>query len=279
MQGFLQALDGECAGQMHAVRAMKQGSDRIDVSARAAIDTTDHARQMADMALDQVRGSIQRLAETGHLSRDLAVWVREVHSSSEDVDSMLVAVRKSNGEIASIASQVNILAMNAKIEAARAGDAGKGFAIVAEAINDLSHKTRSAAEQISTTIRQMSDWIAELHQGARASASSADTLLDQVGVSDSALTEIEARVSDLRDETHKTQEEVSAVQSSAEAFLPTTAAVARFMQDVAGGVHEAHEQSEMLIDTSEQILQNVQRRGFPDDPDGPGSRRPGRPGV
>ncbi|MHA6325683.1 methyl-accepting chemotaxis protein [Roseivivax sp. CAU 1753] len=257
VEGFLQALTDECVAQGSALNDLKRGSDRMNSAVRAAIETTTQTREMADTALGRVQGSIKMVTDSGQLSHGLATWVRDVHSGSEDVDGMLIAVRKSNGEIASIASQVNILAMNAKIEAARAGDAGKGFAIVAEAINDLSHKTRAAAQQISTTIQQMSDWIAHLQDGARATASKAEMLLDQVEDSDAALTEIGDRVRQLRDETHKTQGEVASAKSTTEDLLPAISNVARFMQNVSGGVLEARNRTECLIDTSETILQDV----------------------
>ncbi len=257
IQGFLQALDENCRAQLGSVETLKSRGARMRGAAHGAIDTMNGTRALADTALEQMQVSIKRLAQTGILSRDIAQWVNQVHAGSGDVDAMLSAVGKSNGDIASIASQVNILAMNAKIEAARAGDAGRGFAIVAEAINDLSHKTRNAVEDISATIKQMSDWITHLHDGARTNALGAQSLLEQVEVSDVELGQIEARMSELRDAAHKTQDEVAKAQSAAEEFVPAANGLGAFMSEMGRGVHEAQERTKGLIDRSEIILQNV----------------------
>lgn len=257
IQGFLQSLDENCTAHSGSLNTLQTRGDRVQSAAQRAIETTTETRALADSALVQMQGSIKRLTETGGLSRDLASWVNQVHADSGDVDAMLVAVGKSNGDIASIASQVNILAMNAKIEAARAGDAGRGFAIVAEAINDLSHKTRSAVEDISATIQSMSQWITHLNDGARTNSIGAQTLLSEVEVSDAELSDIEARMTELREAAHKTEAEVASAQNASAEFVPAAATLSGFMKELGQGVHEAKTRTESLIDQSESILQDV----------------------
>mgnify|MGYP001979444970 CR=1 FL=1 len=120
-------------------------------SATSRVSTrSERGMETAQQAQADVRQSIAILSETGDDSRTLAEWVQSVRRGSDEVDDMLTAVGRTNGEIASIASHVNILAMNAKIEAARAGQAGTGFAIVAEAINESVTRVRDIGEQSAT---------------------------------------------------------------------------------------------------------------------------------
>jgi len=68
--------------------------------------------------------------------------------------------------IASIASQIDLLSLNASIEAARAGEAGRGFAVVASEINNLATETNTAVEQIKKTIDSVQGAFADLSAGS-----------------------------------------------------------------------------------------------------------------
>ena len=82
---------------------------------------------------------------------------QDVHSNTASVSETISAVKNNNQQIASIATQVNTLAINAKIEAARAGDAGRGFAVVADEVRALAAKTQSSTVDIHELITKLQE--------------------------------------------------------------------------------------------------------------------------
>ncbi|SFD82478.1 methyl-accepting chemotaxis protein [Roseivivax sediminis] len=259
--GFLTDLDASGSEQMHRLQSLQEQTDDLRDSARRVGQTTRRVIEDMDAAQGGVKDSIAILSATSGSSRALAEWVQSVRSGSDAVDDMLVAVRNSNAQIASIASQVNILAMNAKIEAARAGQAGMGFAIVAEAINELSQKTSTAAADISTTIGRMTDWMNELRKGAVDTSEVASELLNRGEDTDAALSEIEMRMSAMKRETEEIGTHVGKTETTVERLSPAISEVARSISGVSTGVKEAKQRSDTLIDVSEGVMQKAVQLG------------------
>ena len=125
---------------------------------------------------------MDRVRNSGEEVRSVATWVKDLDRRMAEVAEALKKMQANNANIAGIASQVNILAINAKIEAARAGDAGRGFAVVAEAINELSRKTAHAADQIGTNIAGLSKGILAIRDEAAQVASRAGGVIDAANV-------------------------------------------------------------------------------------------------
>ncbi|MEM9639070.1 MAG: methyl-accepting chemotaxis protein, partial [Pseudomonadota bacterium] len=142
--GFLDLVEEHARAQRKGLtvldaRASEMGKANSDV--REALQTM---AQNTDETARDVQSSAELVRTTGEKTRSVASWVQDLSQRTESVSDTLTAVKTNNQQIAGIATQVNTLAINAKIEAARAGDAGRGFAVVAEAINELSQKTRDA---------------------------------------------------------------------------------------------------------------------------------------
>ncbi|MBY6161213.1 methyl-accepting chemotaxis protein [Mameliella alba] len=255
--GFLQDLDNQCRQQLSELSdAGQQTATLAEVSARM-LQAVDQMAGTADETLGRVQSSVRMIGESGQNSQILAEWVRSVHAGSAEVEEMLNAVQSSNTLISDIAWQVHILAVNAKIEAARAGQAGKGFAIVAESVKDLSQKTADAAQKIDETVARLSEWMSRLHNEARTTAQQADSVLSQAGETDHALADIQQGIGTLRDGAQGLSTEAEQARAAVDSTRAGVDRISASVTKVAAGVDEASRRCFSLIDTSEEILQHA----------------------
>ncbi|MGH1413388.1 MAG: methyl-accepting chemotaxis protein [Pelagimonas sp.] len=254
--GFLQNLDDRCHAQLDSLGGVQNHTKNLATNSERMVQAVQRMTETADEAIDRVEKSTSFIARNGQNAQELAEWVRSVHSESTTVEEMLQAVRLSNTEISDIAWQVHILAVNAKIEAARAGQAGKGFSIVADSVSELSQKTADAADTISATVARLSEWMARLHQGAQTTSQKADEVLDRSAEADHALSEIEQRMGSLRDDAHGLSSETDAAKESVDQVGGAIQTIITSVKDVTNGVDEATRRCNTLVDTSENILQH-----------------------
>ncbi len=254
--GFLQELDDRCHAQLNSLGGVQGHTRNLATNSDRMVQAVQRMAETADEAIGRVEQSTAFIAQNGQNAQELAEWVRSVHAESTTVEEMLQAVRLSNTEISDIAWQVHILAVNAKIEAARAGPAGKGFSIVADSVSELSQKTADAADTISSTVKRLSEWMARLHQGAQTTSQKAEEVLDHSAETDQALSEIEKRMGSLRDDAHGLAKESEAAKCSVDEVSGAVQDIMTSVTDVTNGVEEATRRCNTLVDTSENILQH-----------------------
>ncbi|MCI1036602.1 methyl-accepting chemotaxis protein [Pseudomonas putida] len=152
-------------------------SNRTNSVAAAINELGAAAQEIAGNAAQasQHASSARLLAEEGQqvVERNIAAMNRLsdlIVSSSghiETLNNKTVNIGQILEVITSISQQTNLLALNAAIEAARAGEAGRGFAVVADEVRNLAHRTQESAQQVQTMIE-------ELQVGARASVETMD---------------------------------------------------------------------------------------------------------
>lgn len=195
--------------------------------------------------------------ESGQKSHSVASWVKALVERMNKVAQSLETVEANNSNIADIARQVNILAINAKIEAARAGESGRGFGVVAEAINELSHKTALAAEDIEESITSLSEWVGTMRNEASTVSTDATAVLDSAEETDRVLSEISNGVHKTAQATRTMSTEAGKVQNAVEEFKPAFAQIRNSANETAGNIHETRDRVNKLIDTSEDIFRTT----------------------
>ncbi|SHM12328.1 methyl-accepting chemotaxis protein [Pseudomonas punonensis] len=145
-----------------SARNLHQQSLEIDQAATAVTQMSSAVEEVAHNAASASKSSQEsdRVAKFGderiHLTLSTITQLAEnVDSTSSNVDvlaSKINGISKVLDVIRSIAEQTNLLALNAAIEAARAGEAGRGFAVVADEVRALAHKTEQSTREIETMI-------------------------------------------------------------------------------------------------------------------------------
>ncbi|WP_460105970.1 methyl-accepting chemotaxis protein [Pseudomonas sp. S3_H06] len=131
-----------------AVHEMTATAQDVARNATQAAQAASHADQAASQGMQIVRDTATSIgALTVEIGKAVGV-VQTLAKDSENINAILTAIR-------GIAEQTNLLALNAAIEAARAGEQGRGFAVVADEVRNLAQKTQQATEEIQTMIQQL----------------------------------------------------------------------------------------------------------------------------
>ncbi|TCM80991.1 methyl-accepting chemotaxis protein [Rhodovulum steppense] len=253
---FLDALDAAAHAQMAQISVARDAAISVSAANEAVQGAADQVAQTAEDTMAAVTGSARLLRDSGHHSRNVAAWVQSVDARMADVSGTLKMVDGSTAEIASIAAQVNILAINAKIEAVRAGTAGRGFAVVAEAINDLSRQTAGATATITQAITGLRKRIDELRAEAGTASGDAAEVLKAAQETDLVLTRMTTSVEATRSAAAEITDRAAEVGAANARFTPAFAALVESTGQTAAGVHEARERVDRLVSLGESVVQN-----------------------
>lgn len=253
--GYLDVVEGQAKEQRTSLSSLKSCAREMTEANDVVSGLVDTLSATSEQVRQDVKSSVEMVRSVGDKTRDVAEWVTSVRDRNDSVSATLRAVTKNNSEIAGIAAQVNTLAINAKIEAARAGDAGRGFAVVADAINDLSQKTSTAAKQITENIESLTSWISDLGRESETAAENANTVLNQSGETDSALGRMESTIEEEFNQTKQIAQQNLRVREAVGVLKPVVLKIESAVIQSTEGIEQSHARVEKLVDSSEQIVQ------------------------
>ncbi|MBK5415965.1 methyl-accepting chemotaxis protein [Pseudomonas sp. TH31] len=140
-----------------AINQLGAAAQEIARNAAQASNQASDARSLAEDGQQVVDRSIKAMNQLSSMLSASSTNIESLNSKTVNIGQILEV-------ITSISQQTNLLALNAAIEAARAGEAGRGFAVVADEVRNLAHRTQESAQQVQTMIE-------ELQVGARESVS------------------------------------------------------------------------------------------------------------
>jgi len=258
---FLNQIATTAEEQDRLVGQMLSSAESVSGANASVLDAAEQLNAKVASNRDSVIGVVERVRSSGEEVRSVATWVRDLDQRMTEIADALKKMKANNANIAGIASQVNILAINAKIEAARAGDSGRGFAVVAEAINELSRKTAHAAEQIGTNISGLSQGILAIRNEAATVATRAGGVIEAANGTDTALAEVASRITDNLQASEKIGQSARAVDEAGRDFGPSFRKIATGTRETASGVAASRDRVDAMVEAAEMVVRGTMLMG------------------
>ncbi|WP_313713746.1 methyl-accepting chemotaxis protein [Pseudomonas sp.] len=194
----------QVATAMHEMAATVQEVARNAEQASHAATGADDEARAGDRVVGEAISQIERLAEEVHRSTEAMNLLQQ---ESQKIGSVMDVIK-------SVAEQTNLLALNAAIEAARAGEAGRGFAVVADEVRGLAQRTQKSTEEIEELVASLqhgTQQVANAMQGSRTLTDSSVELARKAGASLENITGTVSSIQSMNQQIAAAAEQQSAV--------------------------------------------------------------------
>ncbi|UYI46018.1 methyl-accepting chemotaxis protein [Vibrio natriegens] len=199
--------------------------------------------------VSQTQSSIQNLAKEVQVATDV---IQDLEAHGNSINTILSTIQD-------IAEQTNLLALNAAIEAARAGEQGRGFAVVADEVRVLSQRTHASTKEIQETIEMLQGTTKKAVGIMGDSRLLADTSVDDANSAAASLTQIHTAVEQINDMATQIASAAEEQASVTTEITRNTEGIRDVSNELSAEAHQAAEQAAYLSELSHELEQEIKR--------------------
>lgn len=198
----------------------------------------DESAKATETSVAKIQNVIDKINEQVIKSRSDAQLVQKLSDQAQKIGSIVQTIDD-------IAAQTNLLALNAAIEAARAGEAGKGFAVVADEVRALASRTSNSTQEITNMVQKVQADAGQADEAMQISTKVMDSLANESG-------EIEEILNTLTTKVNEVTGQITQIATAAEQQTVATSEISSNMKQITDGSKEL---AEDLVDVNEDIKQ------------------------
>jgi len=201
IKGISDQSKDQSAAVQNTASVLEQSTQTVEglssLISREAKDIEESSTAIEEMIgnIHSVNNSVQRMAEKfNELEKSVTQGTTKLKNVDEkvmEISEQSNSLKQANLIISQISSQTNLLAMNAAIEAAHAGESGKGFSVVADEIRKLAETSAVQSKKINEDLKKVSSSIQNVVDMSHESQETFDMIVEQLGQTDSVIHEID----------------------------------------------------------------------------------------
>ena len=241
-QGLAEGATDQAAAVQQLTSSVAEVATHIEENTKSTDSVHDQAKRVAIKA-DSGSAKMKELVEA----------MQHISETTNDIQVVI-------GKIESIASQTNLLSLNASIEAARAGEAGKGFAVVADEIRQLSEQTKNASANITEIIDKLNDDTKRANESIENSVASVEKQNELIENTREKFGNVGETVEHLMEDIHTAEENIQKILDATNVISDNITHLSATGEEVAASSTEGLRMADSTVDNMKgckKVLENI----------------------